>query len=735
MRQSCLFVFFILLPAFVMAQFYFEIVWSSEDEEVLKVSAQSLTVELLEKFSSEIYDVNVKGKLGRTPLMIAARYSSDTKVISKLIADGAVLEERDENGWTALLHATTNFNSSIIEILILSGANIEVTDNYGITPLMSAACCNTNLEVTKILFEEGAQANALDDSGRTATMWAVELNNNAAIKHLLIDASQANPVVKPTENILLSIDNIDSLSKPVEIETSNIPVETIGVVGMSEVDHAIIISDNSKNPEEIRKDEESSIVESSKNKDFFDLLWESGNLYNLTTHDLFLAIDSVKTVLANSAAGLSVQELNEKFGQGVDLKIKGIDKTTPLMWISANNSDVSLVELLLDGGEDLEARSEDGRTVLMWATSNKSKDIINFLINSGARVEARDRYGKTVLMYAAQQNEDPAVIQSLISAGASLKVRDGSDWTPFMYAVGFNSNPEIIKLFIENGVDIEQREAITNKTPLILSAELNQNPEIIKVLMDAGADVIAQDRQGNSAWNLIQNNINLKNTDAYWRLNELRFLDQNNLDEIDRDISLDEKVVTLEKELTNDDLQTDLFMDIQLLSGFEKMKLSARKLTEKGLEDALKRGVDVNARGRHQFTALMLIAGYGELPVMVDSLVNLGAQIDATNYNGWSSLHYATRYNTNFQFMEFLIAEGANIDAQNVNGWTPLMIASKYAKDPEPIRLLLNAGADLYILNDLNKIAWDYIKENEWLIGTQIYEEMKLLIMADEKTQ
>ena len=62
MRQSCLFVIFILLPAFVMAQFYFEIVESSEDEEVLKVSAQSLTVELLEKFSSEIYDINVKGK-------------------------------------------------------------------------------------------------------------------------------------------------------------------------------------------------------------------------------------------------------------------------------------------------------------------------------------------------------------------------------------------------------------------------------------------------------------------------------------------------------------------------------------------------------------------------------------------------------------------------------------------------------------------------------------------------
>ena len=47
-----------------MAQFYFEIVGSSEDEEVLKVSAQSLTVELLEKFSSEIYDVKCKREIG-----------------------------------------------------------------------------------------------------------------------------------------------------------------------------------------------------------------------------------------------------------------------------------------------------------------------------------------------------------------------------------------------------------------------------------------------------------------------------------------------------------------------------------------------------------------------------------------------------------------------------------------------------------------------------------------------
>ena len=115
MRQGCLFIFFILLPVYLMAQFYFEIVASSEDEEVLKVTAQSLTVELLNNFSSEIYDINVKGKLERTPLMIAARYSSNVAVISKLLEDGAALEERDENGWTALMHATTNFNSSITE--------------------------------------------------------------------------------------------------------------------------------------------------------------------------------------------------------------------------------------------------------------------------------------------------------------------------------------------------------------------------------------------------------------------------------------------------------------------------------------------------------------------------------------------------------------------------------------------------------------------------------------------
>ena len=52
---------------------------------------------------------------------------------------------------------------------------------------------------------------------------------------------------------------------------------------------------------------------------------------------------------------------------------------------------------------------------------------------------------------------------------------------------------------------------------------MNGNPAVVITLLDAGADPKAKTTDGKTTFDLAQENDKLKGTDAYWRLNDLRF--------------------------------------------------------------------------------------------------------------------------------------------------------------------------------------------------------------------
>ena len=68
-----------------------------------------------------------------------------------------------------------------------------------------------------------------------------------------------------------------------------------------------------------------------------------------------------------------------------------------------------------------------------------------------------------------------------------------------------------------NGKDIEGWNSI------MYAASTNTNPEIVITLLKYGANSKIKDKYGKTAWDLIQDNEDLKNTKAYWELNDKRF--------------------------------------------------------------------------------------------------------------------------------------------------------------------------------------------------------------------
>lgn len=99
--------------------------------------------------SSSFVDVNQKQSVtGYSGLIIASRNGKIDKVKTILHQAGhcITVNQCDNNGWTALFHAVENTYIQIVEVLMKNGADINLRDYKGLTPLM-IACGSKNADV------------------------------------------------------------------------------------------------------------------------------------------------------------------------------------------------------------------------------------------------------------------------------------------------------------------------------------------------------------------------------------------------------------------------------------------------------------------------------------------------------------------------------------------------------------------------------------------------------------
>jgi ankyrin repeat protein len=98
------------------------------------------------------------------------------------------------------------------------------------------------------------------------------------------------------------------------------------------------------------------------------------------------------------------------------------------------------------------------------------------------------------------------------------------------------------------------------------------------------------------------------------------------------------------------------------------------------LKFLLSKGANVNKRDKRSGnTPLIHFAGafmfsYPSLDIP-KLLLERGAKIDATNYEGYTALHFVVRCQHGGSLLDFLVSRGANINAKNNNGQTLLHLA------------------------------------------------------------
>jgi len=144
----------------------------------LGAAARTGSTDVAEYLITHGADVNA-GEGYWTPLQEAAYYSKE--MVKLLLAKGANI---NAGKWTALHSALDAGRLDIVELLLVKGADANVRNNKGRTPLNIVVDWYGNLEIVELLLSKGADINAKDKNGKTALSYAVE-NGHTEIVELL----------------------------------------------------------------------------------------------------------------------------------------------------------------------------------------------------------------------------------------------------------------------------------------------------------------------------------------------------------------------------------------------------------------------------------------------------------------------------------------------------------------------------------------------------------------------
>lgn len=190
------------------------------------------------------------------------------------------------------------------------------------------------------------------------------------------------------------------------------------------------------------------------------------------------------------------------------------DENRNALHVACEKGDLSLVQLLVDNGADVDAKVLPSHNIpLHIAVIAQSEEIVAYLIEKGSSVNAANGYGNTPLHEAARLSH-PGLLRFLMSKGADINAANHRGSTPLhhlCYGPSHSSSSsssssssmnqlECLRRLLDAGalVDAKDRDGVT---PLHVCAQ-NGFIDGAQRLLHAGADARAKDNTGRSAMDI-----------------------------------------------------------------------------------------------------------------------------------------------------------------------------------------------------------------------------------------
>jgi len=442
------------------------------------------------------------------------------------------------------------------------------------------------------------------------------------------------------------------------------------------------------------------------NREMVELLLQAGA-------DANAADDDGVTPLARACENASASVIESLLKAGANPNAAQTSGLTPLM-IAARTGSVPLVRMLLAHGANVNAlTASTGATALMWAVAAPHREVVRLLIEAGADVHVSSHKGFTPLLFAAR-NGDIEMARILLAAGA--RVNDtGSDGTHPLPLAIIHQHDAFAMFLLEQGADpngamagVSALHAAAGNVTTWLAGwyrthgrgraiegggsigERGLDPDrrlnLVKALLARGADPNA--RISTSAVVL-----------GYLGTPRRGVFEQN--------------------AVGTGDVRgaTPLWVAAFSANGGGLFGENATYVIDSSaavLRTLLEVGADHRMTTDDGTTPLMAAAGIGHRSYQprrprgprspsaeeaVKTLVEAGADVNATNEGEFTALHAATLRGWN-EVVQYLVEHGANLNARDYRGRTAFRIAEggkqsfQFQAWPETADLLRRLGAD-----------------------------------------
>ncbi|CAJ0948778.1 unnamed protein product, partial [Ranitomeya imitator] len=366
------------------------------------------------------------------------------------------VDERNENGQTALMLAAEQGNLEIVQELLQQRANCNLEDVDNWTALISASK-EGHVGIVKELLDCNANLEHRDMGGWTALMWASYKGCTEVVEMLL--SKGANP-------------NITGL------QYSVYPIIWAAGRGHSEIVYLLLQHGAKVNCSD--KGNDFGIVETVFN-DAEVPLQHPGNQYG-TTPLIWAArkghLESVKSLLQ----------------MGADVDQEGANSMTALI-VAVRGGYTNTVKEILKRNPNVNLTDKDGNTALAIAAKEGHTEIVQDLLDAGTYVNIPDRNGDTVLIGAVRGGH-VEIVRALLHKYADIDIRGQDNKTALYWAVE-KGNATMVRDILQCNPDTEICTK-DGETPLIKATKM-RSIEVVELLLDKGAKVSAIDKKGDTA--------------------------------------------------------------------------------------------------------------------------------------------------------------------------------------------------------------------------------------------
>lgn len=504
--------------------------------------------EIVEKLVSSGSNISSRNINGDTAIILAVKEAYDPRIITILAKAGAELDSKitDGSGSTLLFATIYENKKEILKSLLRNGADPNVRDNEGLSPLMAAAALSDDPEVLHLLSHYGADNNARDIEGYSPLMYAALLSENPAVVAKLIESGASVDAKSDDElsplwlRLLVCFASEGRYITDTDLEIIKLLIPARAAPYVAE--------ENSYTPYMFTFD---YFLENPQSKaaDILELFILAGADMNYiadngfsTLMNLFMLLESGNTAgkpmeLKPGEIGLEkvqeVYEQNENYQTRVFELVK-LQANSELLTHKEKN-DVSPVEYFLGNyanyPKDIREKMIDHLIYLEIIINFEKVPESNFLLMQLIDADELHLLPKIHQLGFTINGGYGETQRPAAASHANGDIREADRYlseTPF--GIVFNQlllrkEPnlyQILKQLIEMDADINGVDG-TGESVLMLAARWVADPTIITLLLDSGADGSYRNAAGLTAFDRGKNNDALKGTKEYWALNDARF--------------------------------------------------------------------------------------------------------------------------------------------------------------------------------------------------------------------